>query len=577
MGKNKKEKAPVNKNNAGAPVAGGAVTKKIGKKEIAMIITAAVLALTLVAGLIIIAVQQINDHNESKFDYITSNLSEYITIDKAQYKDYKLNIDIAKPKDIDVDITILNLLATNKGEPIDSGKLYSYGKITPGDVVSIYYRGYLVDENGEEQYASGMCNFGSSSPAELEIGSNQFVPGFELNLVDKEFTKENQLVKLTSGAVNEEYIVYVSYSRQIADKSKDKEKASDVRYVFGDEDNIKKYGQGFENMLKTLTIGAADGASFSAKNGDGVEYDYTDVKVTYATSNETEGDYILIDCYFPYDYTTATLRNKNARFEVYVHGIEEYEAPEFTDEFIESKLGEDDFGVTEDDLKDYDGTLTEKLRAYLLDKLDEAYEAELEAEIETLMWDHYLKIAEIKKYPKKKVEAIYVEYYDDVVWQYENSGGSIQNSYTEEYENYDNIDDYAMAYLSCEYYGYDDWKEYLYAMAESLVKERLVLYYILKEENLLPTEAALAAKIDEVKTEYKEEYYSQYLENENKKREDYTDEEWAEFTAKRDEELFEYYNDDYFTELAYYDIGLEVFITWPTVTTFDNQPEIADK
>lgn len=576
MGKNKTEKAIVNKKSA--PVTDGdALTKKIGKKEIAMIITAAVLALTLIAGLIIIAIQQINDHYESKFDYITSDLSEYITIDKAQYKDYKLNIDIAKPKDIDVDITILNLLATNKGEPVDSGKSYTYGKITPGDVVSIYYRGYLVDENGEEQYASGLCNFGSSSPAQLEIGSNQFVPGFELNLSGEEFSKENQLVKLTSGAVEDEYIVYVSYSRQIADKSKDKEKASDVRYVFGDEDNIKKYGQGFENMLKTLTIGAADGASFSAKNGEGIEYDYTDVKVMYATSNETERDYILVDCYFPYDYKTSALRNKNAKFEVYVHGIEEYEAPEFTDEFIESKLGEDDFGVTEDDLKDYDGTLTEKLRAYLKDKLDEAYKEELESEIETLMWDHYLKIAEVKKYPKKKVEAIYNEYYDDVVWQYENSGGSIQNSYTQEYENYDNIDDYAMAYLSCEYYGYDDWKDYLYAMAESLVKERLVLYYILKEENLLPTAEELTAKIDEVKTEYKEEYYTQYLENEKKKREDYTDEEWAKFTAKRDEELFEYYNDDYFTELAYYDIGLEAFITWPTVITFDNQPEIADK
>lgn len=576
MGKNKTEKAIVNKKSA--PVTDGdALTKKIGKKEIAMIITAAVLALTLIAGLIIIAIQQINDHYESKFDYITSDISEYITIDKAQYKDYKLNIDIAKPKDIDVDITILNLLATNKGEPVDSGKSYTYGKITPGDLVSIYYRGYLVDENGDEQYASGLCNFGSSSPAQLEIGSNQFVPGFELNLSGKEFSKENQLVKLTSGAVEDEYIVYVSYSRQIADKSKDKEKASDVRYVFGDEDNIKKYGQGFENMLKTLTIGAADGASFSAKNGEGVEYDYTDVKVVYATSNETELDYILVDCYFPYDYQTSALRNKNAKFEVYVHGIEEYEAPEFTDEFIESKLGEDDFGVTEDDLKDYDGTLTEKLRAYLKDKLDEAYKEELESEIETLMWDHYLKIAEVKKYPKKKVEAIYNEYYDDVVWQYENNGGSIQNSYTQEYENYDNIDDYAKAYLSCEYYGYDDWKDYLYAMAESLVKERLVLYYILKEENLLPTAEELTAKIDEVKTEYKEEYYTQYLENEKKKREDYTDEEWAKFTAKRDEELFEYYNDDYFTELAYYDIGLEAFITWPTVITFDNQPEIADK
>ncbi|MBQ8321130.1 MAG: hypothetical protein IJX92_02045 [Clostridia bacterium] len=551
--------------------------KKLGAKEIAMIVTAAVLALALLGGLIALIVHQVNEHHESQFDYITSDLSEYITIDKSLYKDYKLDIDIAKPHDIDVKVTILNLLAENRGEPVDSGKSYTYGTITAGDVVNIYYRGYILNDDNEEQYVSGMCNFGNSSPAELKIGSNQFVPGFELNLVGKEFTKENQLVKVTEGEVEDDYIVYVSYTRQLADKSKDSEKASEVRFVFGEEENLKNYGQGFENMLKTLTIGAESGASFSAKNSEGVEYDYTDVKISYATANEGEGDYFLVDCYFPYDYTTATLRNKNAKFEVYVHGIEEYNAPEFTDEFVEEKLLEDDFGVTAEDLEGYDGTATEKLTAYLQDKLNEAYEAELEAEIEALMWDHYLNIAEVKKYPKKKVEAIYNEYKDDVVWQYETNGGSIQNSYTEEYETFDNIDDYAMAYLSCEYYGYDDWKEYLYAMSESLVKERLVLYYILKEENLLPTEEELAEKIAAVKDEYKEEYYTQYLEKESKTRSDYTDEQWSEFTATRDKELFEYYNDDYFTEVAYYEIGLDEFIKWPTVTTFDTQPEIADK
>ena len=317
----------------------GALTKKkLGAKEIAMIVTAAVLTLALLGGLIALIVHQVNEHHESQFDYVTSDLSEYITIDKSLYKDYKLDIDIAKPHDIDVRVTILNLLATNKTDPVDSGKSYTYGTITAGDVVNIYYRGYLIDDDGEEQYVSGMCNFGNSSPAELEIGSNQFVPGFELNLVGKEFTKENQLVKVTEGEVKDNYIVYVSYTRQIADKSKDSEKASDIRFVFGEEENLKNYGQGFENMLKTLTIGAESGASFSAKNSEGVEYDYTNVKISYATANESEGDYFLIDCYFPYDYTTASLRNKNAKFEVYVHGIEEYNAPEFTNEFVEEKL-----------------------------------------------------------------------------------------------------------------------------------------------------------------------------------------------------------------------------------------------
>ena len=150
---------------------------------------------------------------------------------------------------------------------------------------------------------------------------------------------------------------------------------------------------------------------------------------------------------------------------------------------------------------EYEGEeLWQKYRAYAEDYLMDAYESNLKALIEEELWNYYLKNAKILKYPKVKVDEIYREYYDDVLYQYDYTGGSISLGYDSDYdgindtEYYDNIDDFAVAYLGLYYYE-ETWQEVLYGLAEDLVAERLILYYIMQQENLAPTAEIFAQKL----------------------------------------------------------------------------------
>ena len=51
----------------------------------------------------------------------------------------------------------------------------------------------------------------------------------------------------------------------------------------------------------------------------------------------------------------------------------------------------------------------------------------------------------------------------------------------------------------------------------------------------------------------------------------YTEAEYAAFVAKREKELFEYYDEAYFRETTYYEIVLDTLLTYPVVTTLDGR------
>ena len=92
----------------------------------------------------------------------------------------------------------------------------------------------------------------------------------------------------------------------------------------------------------------------------------------------------------------------------------------------------------------------------------------------------------------------------------------------------------------------------------------------MQKENIVPSESVLSKKVNEIKQEYYEEYIKQYLEYQEKTKEDFTDAEYKKFLEERREEIFDYYDDEYFTETAYYELALETFRTYPTVYTLNN-------
>lgn len=555
------------------------VNNKVQKKEkvklapsaIAIIATSAVI---LLIGIIVGTVFLVDAIKSDKFfDYLESDLTDYISFSETDYKNYKLEIDIAKPRPMDVDVAILNLLASDKSEkPLNDGAMITSAvTVTPGDVVHIWYRGYLRDDDGKEISVSGMCNFSGTAASELAIGSGQFVPGFELNLVGVNTANYPKFEKITEGEIKATQFAYVSYSRLVegGNEKTDKKTASYLRIDLSDETLDTTYGAGFREQVLSATIGENGKKSF-AVTLDGKTHNYTDLIVNFVT--ECEVNPLVVECYFPYDYSTTNLRNETAYFEVYINGVVEYDCPEFTDEYVLKKVNEKNSVITEAELMELEGaTPTEKYRTYAKNYLDEAYEENYKAMLEDAMWDHYLAKATVKKYPGIKVDAIYKEYEDDVYYQFEQTGGSVQDSYTGEYNTYEDIDEFAVAYLGLTYSQDKDWKKVLYTMSENLVKERLVLYYLIQVEDIKITSEMFETELAAVKQEYVDEYLKQYLEYEEKTREDYTDEEYEKFVEERKAELFDYYDEEYFKETTYYEIALREFLKWPTVSTLDER------
>lgn len=543
--------------------------KKISGKTWAMIITAAVLMVAVITVSVILIVKEVK--KDKNFDYLTSNLDKYISIPADKYKNYSLNIDIAKPHyDIDIDTAILSILAADRGKVLNDGALVSPATITPGDEVSIWYRGYLLGEDGSEILVDGMCNFSSTQAQTLTIGSGQFVPGFELNLSGKNTADYTKFNKISEGTVTEGQIAYVSFSRLVegGNTSKDTEKKTAVRINFADTNLDATYGEGFKERILGATIGQEMEFSVTL---NGKVYNYSKTKVDFVTDCEGKNP-IVVECYFPYDYSNTILRNETAYFEVYVDGVVQYENPEFNEEYILKKVKEKGSAITEAELRTYEGdTLVDKYRSYAKEYLDKAYEENYRSMVEDAMWQHYLEIAEVKKYPQTKVDAIYKEYIDDVDYQFEQTSGSIQNQITGEYEYHDNVDDFAIAYLGLTYSENQDWKAVLRTMSEELVKERLVLYYLMDKENLIPDDSTFQTKYEAVRQEYLDEYVAQYLEYEEKTASDYTAEEYYAFVEARKKELFDYYDEDYFKETTFYEIALDNFVTWPTVSTLNDR------
>lgn len=554
-------------NNANAKANGN---KKVEEKKgapsgatatIPFIVTAAVLVVVLLGGGIFALVDYISaDHG---FDYLKSDLSKYVELTE-DYKNFTVNVDIAAPREDDVKISILNMLYADRDEtPLHGGERLDYGVITPGDDVYVWYRGYLVGDGDEKIVVEDLSNFGKTSADKLGIGSNGLYPGFELNLLDINTKDYSRFEKITSGTVSEGQIAYITYTKT---KSGDKTgiTESNVRIDFS-EDIDATYGAGFAEKIMGLEIGKKVDISATVNS---TVYNYTNLTVNFVTECETNP--IKVEAYFPYDYSVPTLRNENAVFEVYVDGIVVYDTPEFNDEYLEKKIEDEELNVTLEELEELGkDSLTANYYAYAEKLMNELYETEKKELVENEIWAHYVEISKALKYPKAKVEEIYEDYVDDIVYQFTNSGGYVYNQSTGKYVECKTIDEFAPLHLGIGAGG--DWEAEAYKQAESFVKERMVMFYILRAENLVPTDEELKAERDKVYQEYLDEAIKQYLNYHGKTREDYTDEEYEEVVEEcRDVVAFNF-EENYFTMRSYYNILAKTAVNWPEVITLDER------
>lgn len=481
-------------------------------------------------------------------DYMKDNLSKYISISEEDYKNYPVDGVLRSYSEADLDRALTAILVKNKNKTA----LYNSNDtrnipLSLGDVVKIYYRGYTLDENGNEVDFAGGSNFTSESAAELELGSGSFVPGFEEALIGlmPKSTPEFKLIK--EGDVKPGDVVYMTYIASYPDgKSK---VVTDERINLADPELDKKYGEGFTNYIVGWTselgtsapqkIGAAiKGRAFPYSEAGDVAY--ADMKISYATRVENLDNVLTIKVNFPVDYSETSLRGKEAFFDVYMDTAKIYDTPELSDAFITETLK-----ITSESLADYEGaTLVEKYRSYVKETvvLDEIKKSN-DTLIEESMWKHYKEKVKVKKLPKKDVQSVYDELYAEVESVYSQNG-----------DTYGDLDSTAVAYFGLPVNS--DWRAHITSLAEESVLERLLFYYIAREEGFIPTGEDFRAAYDR---EY-QEHLDYYMEYHKDKFVGVTEKEYAENLASLKAYLASYYGNEYFEECAYYSYGIEKLI-----------------
>ena len=519
------------------------------KKRNIIIISAvaALLVLAAVFGLVAVIIMQ------RDFDYMKYDLSRYIEISEEDYKNYELTLKFDEVTDKDVERKIMNLLYENRDkDPQYNGGNVTNLPITVGDKVHLYYRGYTVDADGRQREVEGSSNiFGSIST--VEIGSLSFIPGFEEALIGINPKDYAKLEIETSGTVQAGDVIYLTYSAMYPD-GKTVQSVSE-RIDLSADGLDKLYGTGFKDYFEgTKNPNGSDGAAkeIGKKISDTVTFPhgagsavYFDMTVTHA--QRAVQNILTVDAHFPADYHDTSLRGLDVKFDVYIKYINVYNTPEYDEKFITDTLK-----ITAEELSSYSGaTLVERHREYLKAQATEENEETKRTLIEEAMWEYYHSKVKVKKLPETDVNEVYKDYYNETVTAYETYYSAA----------YDSVDKFAR-----DYYGLssgESWIEHITKKAEKVIVEKMLFYYIIRKENLVPS----SAEFERLYNEVVEDYLAYYVDNIYKTELDAikTEEERAKRLAEIKKEMLAYYGKEYFEEIVYYDFALDDIMALATI------------
>ncbi len=188
------------------------------------------------------------------------------------------------------------------------------------------------------------------------------------------------------------------------------------------------------------------------------------------------------DVTFPADYGNADLAGKEVTFVCTIHSIQGTEAivPELTDEFVKETFGYNN---------------VEEFRILYRDTVEAQKEYYVESNMYSTLWQTVVGNAEVLEYPGQEVDRVY----GDNRMMYEEYAAYYGLDYETFLENYVGITD-----------------EQLYEESRNFVKEDLVMYQLVKEFEVNPTEADYeegmeffaeyyGTTVDELKTYYGED------------------------------------------------------------------------
>ncbi len=524
-----------------------------GKKPVDVSLVVRIVAISVLAALVV-SLSSIFIACADNFNYLTSDLSAYLTISPDDYKEYE--VDLSKLKDVtdaDVEFEIMKTLAAKKDSvPLYSGIGYKSIEMENGDVVYINYYGYKLDSEGRKiPVTAGMTNI-TASASSLALGSGSMIPGFEYGLVGKNPEDYARLVKRTSGVINDGDIIYVTFTAAYPDGTSKSSVTERIDLSKGVDDI---YGEGFKEFIVGKNIGKItftkdDGSTsnsglFELSEGTVA---YTSMTVNFAADTEKEKAPLTVDVYFPHDYSSAELQGVECKFDIYVDRIIQYDTPSLTDEFVKDTL------KMEDTVSEYEGqTLSEKYRAYVRKTLVDEVEAAKKALKEDAMWQTFVSKATFYKLPQKKVTKHYNELYNQLKETYESNADMYDSYYgIKSFESYvraaTGVNDKTVSIESI-----------IRDSAEKSVKELLVFYYVLRNENMVMNEQEYSALYEDVLDTYVEAY----AEQNSIVRDNYqSDEAYNNAMADVRIKVVEIIGEETMQHNTYFDHCIDIFLSW---------------
>ena len=506
-----------------------------------IITLATITALLLSLGLGLTSCKK-NEPKTYSYDYFAEDLSQYISLADSDYKGYKLTVKMTEVTDELVAEYIMYTLCQHRiDEPTSPGRSTP---LSVGDVLEAWCRSYIIDENGKEielNVSSGELGKSGVGDTKITIGEGKLPIGAEselLGVVIADYPEMSEVALKAGDVIDDDDVLYISYS---VTTPAGKKSYTNVRIDLSRTDLDSEFGEGFRAALlgKAMTEDGAL-ASFTAIGKDG-RYVYDGVKIAYAYPKDARC--ITVAGKLPHGYSDYELACETVYYDIFPEYFTAYEVPELDAKFINETLK-----LTDETLAEYDGADTvEKYKAYVRAELTRQHEEELRSIGEEAMWYHYNDAATVIAYPEDAVMAIYTKNITEIELLWE--------SYRDQYTT---LDAFVYAYFSLT--TGSDWRAMLRSDAEAEVKEKLVFYYIIRKENLIPTEEKYRELFDAIFDDFVVYYMD------DKTAEDYDSiDAYNAARAEAEVAVMDYYGEEFFRHQVYYDYALDALLDFAEI------------
>ncbi len=479
------------------------ILKRLSPIHLVALICAIVIFVTVVVSSIFYIRNAVKG-TKGEFDYTKETLTDYITL--GDYENLTVTPEYNKIRAVDVKNNVLTLLAGEKNYSSATNASYNTAtNITVGDVVNLYYRGYVVEEDGTRNYMDGMSNLGGTTYAtmkaySLPIGADSFIPGFSLALDGATVGQYPKMEVSRDVTVASDMIAFISYTRYPVTTNKYSKVETQgtvetgtsvlVDLTLGKDEIEATYGEGIYELLvgngiasgETGHIAAAkaDGENVISNTtkghrgttADGVDYKYTKLAVEYTMSANYYENYQPIEVEFPANYSSADLAGKTAFFQIIIESVNEYGFGEHGEEVTLVGVDSEDAAVKEATRAKINPILDEALKDnddfndYLEEKgLTNSEENDTNDYYQ--LYTDYLFAKDEEDYKIKYENALYQAIIDAIVAsttvkadhpeleaKYNASLITFRESYAENGSDYATIEEYAEATIGGEHYVY---------------------------------------------------------------------------------------------------------------------------